>query len=90
MLPKLEIQIIFLAMFHCPASPAQRVEPVMQPLRVQPYMIAHIKPLRVQPEPSHTLDPFTKLWVEEFYNSKNNSPNIPTKPEANLSRQVHH
>ena len=80
MLPQVHTQISLLDIFTFSATPAPRVELVLQTPRAQPSMTAPISPPRLQHAPSTNFDPFTNPWIEEVYNRKNNSPSIPTNP----------
>ena len=63
MLTQIYTQVPFLDIINHPAAPAARLEPVVQPPRVQPYITAPKLPPRVQHAPPPTLDPFTNPWI---------------------------
>ena len=66
MLPQLQTQIPLPDIITRLAASALRVEPVVKPSRVQPYMTASISPPRVQHAPSPTFDPFTNPSIKIY------------------------
>ena len=68
-------------------APAPRVEPVVQPLRVQTHVTYPISPTRVQHSPSPRLDSFTNPCIKIVYKKKENPHIIPTKQKQASSRQ---